>query len=690
MSPRFQLRLRPWLVLVFIALVVPVFGAVLVFNYFTAERVAREAASGLVERSLHEAGARTRELIDPMRTMVQAAAGLASAQNDFLRGSKAWAYLNDVLAHGDSVTGVFAGFADGAFRAVLRVGPGAMVQGFEAPAQAAKVRIQVEPTPGSSSRGTVEFVDSAGRALAAHDMGASFDPRGRPWYASALAAGALTLSDPYVFSSTGEIGLTVAAPFGSAGSVAGVVGADITLANISRHMAERRVSANAEAFLVDDRGQVLAHSGIAVRAPASEGERSLARIETVAGARAASALAAGRESPGTLFHINAGLAGEPAAAITLTLRESLGKPWELLAMAPLSDFSGALHDSNRRILLLGLAALVSQILIIFWLSRAMADPLERLSQKVDQLRTLAGKAAPPERSGLREIDSLGQAVATLEATVASFSAYVPRALVRRLVDTGQALSLGGESRYLTLMFTDLEGFSALSERLPTHTLLQQVSAYLGLVSEVVESELGTVDKFIGDGTMAFWGAPDRVPDHAWHACVAALRIQRGMAALNRQWLDQGLEPLKIRIGLHCDSVLVGNIGSTDRMSYTVLGDGVNVAAFIEGANKSFGTSICVSQAVVREAGHRLCVRPLDQVSVKTRQSDILVYELMGAHGSDPDLEPGESGVELARLTAEAWRLHREGSQAAAQIAYRSVLAHRPDDALARRMLADSH
>ena len=239
------------------------------------------------------------------------------------------------------------------------------------------------------------------------------------------------------------------------------------------------------------------------------------------------------------------------------------------------------------------------------------------------------------------------------------------------------------------MFTDLEGFSALSERLPSHTLLQQVSAYLSLVSEVVESELGTVDKFIGDGTMAFWGAPERVPDHAWHACVAALRIQRGMAMLNRQWVANGLEPLNVRIGLHSDSVLVGNIGSVERMSYTVLGDGVNVAAYIEGANKAFGTSICVSQAVVREAGHRLCIRPLDHVSVKTRQSSILVYELLGAHGAEPELEPDEGATQLARLTAEAWKCRLEGTESSARLAYRAVLAQRPGDPLAQRMLADS-
>lgn len=137
----------------------------------------------------------------------------------------------------------------------------------------------------------------------------------------------------------------------------------------------------------------------------------------------------------------------------------------------------------------------------------------------------------------------------------------------------------------------------------------------------------------------------------WHACVAAIRIQQGIVELNRAWASEGLEPLTVRIGIHCDSVLVGNIGSVERMSYTVLGDGVNVAAYMEAANKASGTAICISHAVVREAGHRLCTRPLDQVSVKTRQSAILVHELLGVNDAQPELAPVPDDVSLARLTA---------------------------------------
>ena len=145
--------------------------------------------------------------------------------------------------------------------------------------------------------------------------------------------------------------------------------------------------------------------------------------------------------------------------------------------------------------------------------------------------------------------------------------------------------------------------------------------------------------------------------------------------------------LQLRIGIHTDSVLVGNIGSPNRMSYTVLGDGVNVAAYLELANKAFDTAICVSQTVVREAGHRLCVRPLDQMSVKSRQSAILVFELLGILDSDPAVAPDPNAAMLARLGAAAWKARQQGLPHVAQETYRQSIARYPEDPVSQRLLA---
>ena len=145
--------------------------------------------------------------------------------------------------------------------------------------------------------------------------------------------------------------------------------------------------------------------------------------------------------------------------------------------------------------------------------------------------------------------------------------------------------------------------------------------------------------------MAFWGAPATLDDHAYHACLAALKASHRMKRLNAEWANAGRRPMPIRIGIHSANVVVGNVGSPQRLSYTVMGDGVNVASRIEGLNKQFGTSICVSDSVYERVAGRVVARELGRVPVKGRETEIMVYELLGIVGSDdPELRAHQATV----------------------------------------------
>ena len=304
--------------------------------------------------------------------------------------------------------------------------------------------------------------------------------------------------------------------------------------------------------------------------------------------------------------------------------------WRVLSIAPTHDFLTAIIDNNRFIVGIGIFALVAQLFAIYLMSVRIARPLEQLAIQVDrieQLQVLDEKPLP--KSFFFEIDRLTHSIESMRKAISAFAAFVPVDLVRGLLNSNQKLELGGHSRFLTIMFCDLESFSTLSENSPSQQLLLRVSKYLEISTRCINEEMGTVDKFIGDGVMAFWGAPNTLEDHTYRACAAALKIQERMDVVNQEWESQGLPPLKVRIGIHSDVVLVGNIGSAERMSYTVMGDGVNIAARLEGANKELGTRICVSKAVVREAGEKLTLRRLDEITVKGRKSTIEVYELLG-------------------------------------------------------------
>ena len=186
--------------------------------------------------------------------------------------------------------------------------------------------------------------------------------------------------------------------------------------------------------------------------------------------------------------------------------------------------------------------------------------------------------------------------------------------------------------------------------------------------------------------MAFWGAPTAVEDHVFHACLAALKASYRMKRRNQEWANEGHKPMRVRIGVHCDDVVVGNVGSPERLSYTVMGDGVNIASRMEGLNKQFSTAICISESVYAKVAGRVVARPIQRLSVKGRTGAFLVYELFGIAGSnDPELRAGSRDIERCRMTEAAMALHDAGRFEEARDQYQRVLDTFPDDGVARAM-----
>ena len=217
----------------------------------------------------------------------------------------------------------------------------------------------------------------------------------------------------------------------------------------------------------------------------------------------------------------------------------------------------------------------------------------------------------------------------------AFSKYVPPGVVEELVADPTKLRLGGEKRTISILFSDVAGFTSMSEVLAPETLLSVLNEYLDEMSDIVFEERGTLDKYIGDAVMALYGAPTAVPDHALHACRTALRMQDRLAQLNARWLAEGREwkPLHIRIGVNTGTPVVGNIGGERRFDYTALGDAVNLAARLEPACKSYGVRIMISHETRRLAGDAIVVRELDMLAVYGKAEPVAVYELLALAGT---------------------------------------------------------
>ncbi|RQO82724.1 adenylate/guanylate cyclase domain-containing protein [Acidovorax sp. FJL06] len=210
-------------------------------------------------------------------------------------------------------------------------------------------------------------------------------------------------------------------------------------------------------------------------------------------------------------------------------------------------------------------------------------------------------------------------------TRAMLAQYLPPAVVSRLIAHPELMRLGGEAREVTLMFTDLAHFTTLSERLSAEQTVEVLTGYFNAMTPIVHATGGTVDKFIGDAVMAFWGAPLSDPQHAENAVRAAIAMQQAMQALVADLAARGLPPIHMRIGLHTGRVVVGNVGSEQRFSYTAIGDAVNLAARLEGANKAFGTGILLSAATAAQLPPTVALRALDDVIVKGKTEPVRVF-----------------------------------------------------------------
>ena len=257
-------------------------------------------------------------------------------------------------------------------------------------------------------------------------------------------------------------------------------------------------------------------------------------------------------------------------------------------------------------------------------------------------------------------------------TRAMFAQYVPPAVVSRLIAQPELMRLGGEAREVTLMFTDLANFTTLSEQLSAEQTVEVLTAYFNAMTPIVHATGGTVDKFIGDAVMAFWGAPLDDPQHAEHAVTAAISMQQAMQVLVADLRARGLPPIHMRIGLHTGRVVVGNVGSEQRFSYTAIGDAVNLAARLEGANKAFGTGILLSAATAAQLPSSVALRALDDVVVKGKTEPVRVFTPCG-----------DAAVRDASLAALNAFHARDWDGASGYLA--QVLARVPGDAAARRL-----
>jgi adenylate cyclase len=361
--------------------------------------------------------------------------------------------------------------------------------------------------------------------------------------------------------------------------------------------------------------------------------------------------------------------------------------WVVATVIPASDFLASIERSAM-LLLIALAALTLIIAGIAILSanRLVTAPLLRIAGQLKHIEDFRLDRVIRLPSPLRELDDLSGVLLQMSRGLASFQKYMPTELVRTLVSQGVEARPGGQQQTLTVMFTDLAGYTGISEQLGDRVVVV-LAEYLEAVSTAVLNRGGTIDKFIGDGVMAFWGAPVANERHAVDACAAALECQRLLALQRSEAELCGATPLRMRIGINTGRMLVGNIGSSERLSYTVIGDPVNVASRLEPLGKIYGVDIIIGEDTRIAAGDAIIVRRLDLVSVYGRIGGLAIYELLSMAEGAGDEVPEWVGDYEAGLAAYEGRNWSEAARLFEAAAATRGSVDRPSEILAERCRA---
>ncbi len=458
-----------------------------------------------------------------------------------------------------------------------------------------------------------------------------YDARSRDWFTLPVRTLKEGWTPIYIWSTPRVLSTTLSEPLlDDSGAFAGVVTTDLTLGQIQSHLQSLDVGSSGRAFLVERDGLLIAASASAPPFSASEGDpRRLAAVDypdaTVA--RTAAHLA---RQPGGLakvteartLHIGG---GREAERIRVSPFRHGGLDWLLVVVVAEKDFMGSVYTSAWQTLAVCAAVLLLTVIFGVVISRRISEPLILLSREVRLIQGFKLDNTFDVDTTLMEVSRLRDSLVRMQTGLSSFQRFVPSDLVRRILAQGEEATLGGESREVSILFSDLRGYSTLIERQTPERVIEFMNTYFQAMQDVIEAHHGVVLELQGDAILVVFGAPDDLPGHAEAAVRCAVAMRERLEQLNGEVEME----LGHRIGVHTGRVVAGNIGGRSFMKYGVIGDVVNVAARLEQLNKDFDTSVLFSDEVISLLPEELREQASDrgEVALKGRAQSQRVYSI---------------------------------------------------------------
>ena len=642
-----RIGFRTSIITLFVSIVLCVGLSLVYLSFEHVSSIIRSAASSFIDKVAEHAADRIDSQFKDVRDSVEILTSLPAIEEARIDSPAIHALMVAMLRNNSQLFNLYAGYDDGGFLeidVIDRAGR-AFRDKLAAPAEAAFRLVMIRKTGNGDERITRTIYLSQSLAqLAESSVAADYDPRQRPWYIDAYDPDAGVLTAPYLFFASGEPGYTLRIPVKSGRS--GVVAGDILLSDADTLLRGQRLGQSGVAFLFDDADRIVAHpkmSGLIAQTP--EGAAiTLPRLSTVykTGIPSAARAWLSGKSAQQFFEDDD---GRTYVASFRSIETASSAHLHLAVLAPLDEFFATVLAERQYLFLMALAFVAAALPPVFWLGSMLSRSIRAIAVETDRIQRFEPGDTAARRSMIQEIDDLGRSVFTMRKVVETFSNFVPKRLVQQLIETGTPLGLGGARREVTILFTDVADFTAITERANPERVMFYTSNYFGVLSEAIMASKGTVDKFIGDAVMAIWNAPAEDADHVINGCSAILACQEATRKLNLTFEREQWPAYKTRFGMHVGNVVVGNIGSADRMNYTVLGASVNLAARLEALNKSYGTTALVSEQIKRRADARFLFRSVDRISPKGFAEKFPIFELRCRR---------ETAEQSDRALCEAW------------------------------------
>ncbi|MEM7181788.1 MAG: adenylate/guanylate cyclase domain-containing protein [Spirochaetota bacterium] len=523
----------------------------------------------------------------------------------------------------------------------------------------------------------------------------AYEPRKRPWFTSAQKEGKLVWTDAYVFSSDQKPGISCASPvYDAKHDLRGVISIDIGLGGLSYFLANMRISESDQIFVLNNKEELIA---IPAKDPNALAELvqtykveektkykflkiSEAKNKVIASSYGEFKKHKKQKSDGSgsTVHQIFKYKGENYISLYIPFPKESGFQWHIGIVMPEKNFMAEIDKNNRMTLLFCIVFVILATASGIWFSKRVSEPLRLLAEEMDKIKEFQLDTGKKVASNLAEVSNIASSFERMRTALKSFMKYVPAELVRDLVHMQKEAVLGGEKKDLTILFSDIANFTSISEQLSPEELVDNLEEYLSVMSEQILEDGGTVDKYIGDAIMAFWGAPRTQEDHAIRACRSALICQQKLVRLFSKWEQQGKPAFHTRIGLNSSEVIVGNMGSSKRINYTVIGDGVNLASRLEALNKMYGTRILVSESTyeLAKSHYEFCL--LDVVAVKGKTTGVAIYELVAEKGKLP-----LGKREFIDMFHEGFRLYKEHKFKQAEEIFKYLEKEHPDGSFVR-------